>query len=299
MAVNKVEANGETLIDLTNDTVRASDVLKGKTLHLASGVQVEGTYNHDSKQDTFVDLWEAEVGSAGVNELDIDELSDFIDNYSALIVTLSNELNNSEIINSGTVSTAYCPLTDGFMRGVDAAFVLIVVPYISDPIHYDHVLAYVFLSQRMPMPEPNPKSIMVTGTRDESSGLDKLTGLYLRKIVGIPISGWKLAVLSGYMPLSFPSNGDDLLNYRIYGTANGAGVQTEQHGYKIPLTVKNSTETKTIDVYIGDSKLGEEEYVDYGEQKIYKRILFMTHDDKHFITKDNKDFCLRRRGYSG
>lgn len=70
------------------------------------------------------------------------------------------------------------------------------------------------------------------------------------------------------------------------------------HGYKIPLTVKNSTETKTIDVYIGDSKLGEEEYVDYGEQKIYKRILFMTHDDKHFITKDNKDFCLRRRGYS-
>lgn len=298
MAVNKVEAkNGETLIDLTNDTVQASDVLKGKTLHLASGVQVEGTYDHDNKQDTFVDLWEAEIGSAGVNELDIDELSDFIDNYSALIVTLSNELNNSEIINSGSLSTAYCQLTDGFMRGVDAVFALIVVPYISDPIHYDHVLAYISMLQNWSVSDS--KSILVTGTRDETLVLNKLTGLYLRKIVGIPISGWKLAVLSGYMPLTFPSNGDDLLNYRVYGTAEGAGVQTENYGYKIPIIITNGTETKTTDIYIGDSKLGEAEYVDYGEQKIYRRILFMTYNDKHFITKDNKDFCLRRRGYSG
>ena len=221
MAVNKVEANGETLIDLTNDTVRASDVLKGKTLHLASGVRVEGTYDHDSKQDTFVDLWEAEVGSAGVNELDIDELSDFIENYSTLLVTISNEFNNSEIINSGPLSTAYCPLTDEFMRGVDAAFVLIVVPYISDPIHYDHVLAYISILQNSSVSES--KSILVTGTRNEALVVNKLTGLYLRKIVGIPISGLKLAVLSGYMPLTFPSNGDGLLNYRVYGTAEGAG----------------------------------------------------------------------------
>lgn len=98
------------------------------------------------------------------------------------------------------------------------------------------------------------------------------------------------------------------LTYRTYGQTNspmlveGSTAPPETYipyGYKLPLTVKNSTETKTIDVYIGDSKLGEEEYVDYGEQKIYKRILFMTHDDKHFMTKDNKDFCLRRRGYSG
>ena len=216
--------------------------------------------------------------------------------------------------------------------------------------------------------------------------------------------------ITGDLPIEFRSNGDDLLGYKIYSTADGAGVQTENlanmknsgmvrvtgtafrygvswgkladgnytiffkttgiggtnlfittrtgtayyqtplgnttsvhtftvnnaddvmfrsaasedttwralgvsnvmlvkgstppetfipYGYKLPLTVKNSTETKTIDVYIGDSKLGEAEYIDYGEQKIYKRILFMTHDDKHFITKDNKDFCLRRRGYSG
>lgn len=73
----------------------------------------------------------------------------------------------------------------------------------------------------------------------------------------------------------------------------------EPAGYKLPLTVTSGTESKNTDIYIGDSKLGEAEYVDYEEQKIYKRILFMTHDGKHFITKDNKDFCLRRRGYNG
>ena len=44
MAINKVEANGETLIDLTNDTATANDVIEGKTLHLASGAVATGTY---------------------------------------------------------------------------------------------------------------------------------------------------------------------------------------------------------------------------------------------------------------
>lgn len=40
------------------------------------------------------------------------------------------------------------------------------------------------------------------------------------------------------------------------------------YGYKIPLTV----ESDTYPLYIGDSKLGEDEYLDYGEQKIYKDV---------------------------
>lgn len=43
MAVNKVELGDETLIDLTGDTASESDVLLGKTFHLASGVQGTGT----------------------------------------------------------------------------------------------------------------------------------------------------------------------------------------------------------------------------------------------------------------
>lgn len=42
------------------------------------------------------------------------------------------------------------------------------------------------------------------------------------------------------------------------------------HGYKLPLTVESGAQSQDIPIYIGDSKLGEEEYVDYGEQKIYK-----------------------------
>ena len=41
--VNKVTANGQTLIDLTTDTAVASDVAAGKYFHLASGERVQGT----------------------------------------------------------------------------------------------------------------------------------------------------------------------------------------------------------------------------------------------------------------
>ena len=48
------------------------------------------------------------------------------------------------------------------------------------------------------------------------------------------------------------------------------------------------------DLFLGDSKLYEDEYLDYGEQKIYKTILLTTHDNKDFITSDNNRFCVRR-----
>lgn len=41
--VNKVTANGQTLIDLTQDTAIASDVASGKYFHLATGERVAGT----------------------------------------------------------------------------------------------------------------------------------------------------------------------------------------------------------------------------------------------------------------
>ena len=41
--VNKVTANGQTLIDLTADTAIASDVASGKYFHLATGERVAGT----------------------------------------------------------------------------------------------------------------------------------------------------------------------------------------------------------------------------------------------------------------
>lgn len=64
MAVNKVEANGETLIDLTNDTAGASDVLEGKTLHLASGKLATGTYRPSAEIEARL---RATVGHSNIN----------------------------------------------------------------------------------------------------------------------------------------------------------------------------------------------------------------------------------------
>ena len=46
--VNKVVYAGETLIDLTGDTVTAADVINGKTLHLRDGSTAEGSCTFDA-----------------------------------------------------------------------------------------------------------------------------------------------------------------------------------------------------------------------------------------------------------
>lgn len=54
--VNKVVYGGNTLIDLTGDDVKASDVLSGKKFHLPSGAQGTGscTYDADTSDATAV-----------------------------------------------------------------------------------------------------------------------------------------------------------------------------------------------------------------------------------------------------
>ena len=44
MAVNKVEVNGETKLDLTQDTVTPENLLSGATAHNAAGEAISGTY---------------------------------------------------------------------------------------------------------------------------------------------------------------------------------------------------------------------------------------------------------------
>ena len=56
MAINKVIYGGETLIDLTSDTITANDLLVGKKAHDKSGVVITGacTYDSDTSEDTAV-----------------------------------------------------------------------------------------------------------------------------------------------------------------------------------------------------------------------------------------------------
>ena len=42
MAVNKVEINGETKLDLTQDTVTPENLLSGATAHNAAGERISG-----------------------------------------------------------------------------------------------------------------------------------------------------------------------------------------------------------------------------------------------------------------
>ena len=44
MAINKVIYGGNTLIDLTSDTVIAEKMLKGYTAHDKSGILITGSY---------------------------------------------------------------------------------------------------------------------------------------------------------------------------------------------------------------------------------------------------------------
>ena len=214
---------------------------------------------------------------------------------------------------------------------------------------------------------------------------------------------WKIAELTGTLPITFRSNGTALIDYRIYGTADGAGVQTENlwdeswvngryssvgaydsnpnviasdpdkpipvqsgttyyikqfknvskievffysgategfisydtidpdvsnsfvvpqyanymrfdcyrpygsvyandivistafptayapYGYKLPLTVTSGEGSKTADVYIGDSKLGAEEYVDYQKQKVYKRTEQLFDENTAILGKEIRE----------
>ena len=76
MAYNKIEANGETLIDLTSDTVTADTLVSGRTAHLASGERVTGTFNpvtgvKGNAESTYrkgdVNLTPANIGLGNVN----------------------------------------------------------------------------------------------------------------------------------------------------------------------------------------------------------------------------------------
>lgn len=206
---------------------------------------------------------------------------------------------------------------------------------------------------------------------------DPIAALWGQKMSG----GWAVTELTGELPLAFLSDGSVLMNYRIYGTASGTGVQTENlfswkgetrnigaasikqfvesniqvspgetycinassalysrlgfymngtrvsnsnwvgtqtsitipdgcnyiyvevrnynydavtdeqlatateimltsgstaptsyipPGYQVPIFLESGEHQSNYNLYIGDSKLGEEEYVEYGEQKVYR-----------------------------
>lgn len=64
MAINKVVYGNDTLIDLTEDTATADDVLNGKTFHLKNGVRATGNASIGIDMDL---LWENASPTSGFN----------------------------------------------------------------------------------------------------------------------------------------------------------------------------------------------------------------------------------------
>lgn len=95
-------------------------------------------------------------------------------------------------------------------------------------------------------------------------------------------SGWK-----GSFPYTFTNPSDaryieftcafsysDLVESGVRFTlTEGSTAPTSYipYGYKLPMVVTNGTTTTTTPIYIGSDPLAEDEYVDFGEQKVYRR----------------------------
>lgn len=56
MAVNKVEINGKSVLDLTGDTVTKGTLMKGTTAHNAAGVKIVGEYEATDYSVFYIDL---------------------------------------------------------------------------------------------------------------------------------------------------------------------------------------------------------------------------------------------------
>ena len=88
MAANKVILNGETLIDLTQDSVTEADVAEGKTFHKADGEQAVGTavivgeITLQNKTITENGTYTPDEGYTGFGEVTVNVESEIDDDYN-------------------------------------------------------------------------------------------------------------------------------------------------------------------------------------------------------------------------
>lgn len=76
----------------------------------------------------------------------------------------------------------------------------------------------------------------------------------------------------GTLPAQYSANGSVLADYRIYGSAGGLGDDSgTAYGYEVDMSVSDGTTSTTVPIYIGSDPLGEDEYISFKEQKVYRR----------------------------
>lgn len=118
--VNKVVYGGNTIVDLTGDTVTAADVLNGKTFHLASGAPATGTADISGKMDKVSNPTANDILVTDGNGQAVDSGVKLADKQDKLVSgTNIKTVNNNSLVGSGNVNidvptaSTSTPLMDG------------------------------------------------------------------------------------------------------------------------------------------------------------------------------------------
>lgn len=133
----------------------------------------------EKKQDKPVVLWEAALNSTGVSEVPISSLADNVANYSYLKVVVTNEL-GSTITDQDAVmaNVEYDPAYIG--RDVGQSTGILGFHVVDEYLVFDRLFIWVV---------SDGINISVTGLRDHnetSDPPDAVSGVFIRKIIGIP-----------------------------------------------------------------------------------------------------------------
>lgn len=90
MGISKVNFGGDTLIDLTNDSVDAASLLKGKTAHNAAGEQIVGEVD-DVKGTFYVTVTQGDGNSATADKTSVEVYAAYAAGYAVYaLVKLRN-----------------------------------------------------------------------------------------------------------------------------------------------------------------------------------------------------------------
>lgn len=113
-------------------------------------------------------------------------------------------------------------------------------------------------------PQMGDIATVVHGDRDNPSGTDRGT------ILSFTTSSSTTYIFAFVRNYDDPVTIEELINSIMVTKGSTPPDHYIPHGYKLPLTVESGEQSQDIPIYIGSTKLGTEEYIDYGEQKVYK-----------------------------
>lgn len=121
MGVSKVDLNGETLIDLTGDTVNSTNLLEGATAHGADGEEVKGAV---TVVPTTTSLAVTEEGVSALDGTVGKVLQDGINNITSDLSTVKTKLAkfNVGIVSETTDITGHVNVTNN-AKGIPIAAV--------------------------------------------------------------------------------------------------------------------------------------------------------------------------------